>query len=31
MNKDQLVEGPFGSKAGYEQSFIQESKEIKTG
>ncbi len=30
MNKDQLVEGPFGSNACYEQSFIHESKEIKT-
>ena len=30
MNKDQLVEGPFGSNACYEQSFIHENKEVKT-
>lgn len=30
MNKDQLVEGPFGSNACYEQSFEQDGQEIKT-
>jgi|TARA_B100000035_G_C21020332_1_gene563767 hypothetical protein len=30
MNKDQLVEGPFGSNACYEQSFLHEGKEVKT-
>ena len=30
MNKDQLVKGPFGSNACYEQSFEQEGKEVKT-
>jgi hypothetical protein len=30
LNQDQLVEGPFGSNACYEQSFEQEGKEIKT-
>lgn len=30
MNKDQLVEGPFGSNACYEQSFVHENKEVKT-
>jgi len=29
-NKDQLVEGPFGSNACYEQSFEHEGQEIKT-
>ena len=28
MNKDQLVEGPFGSNACYEQTFNHEDKEI---
>ena len=30
MNKDQLVEGPFGSNACYEQTFKLEGKDIKT-
>ena len=30
LNQDQLVEGPFGSNACYDQSFEQEGKEIKT-
>ena len=30
LNQDQLVEGPFGSNACYEQTFQQEGKEIKT-
>lgn len=30
MNKDQMVEGPFGSNACYEQSFEHEGQEIKT-
>jgi hypothetical protein len=30
LNQDQLVEGPFGSNACYEQLFEQEGKEIKT-
>ena len=30
MNKDQLVEGPFGSNACYEQTFNHEDKEITT-
>ena len=30
INKDQLVEGPFGSNACYEQSFEHEGQEIKT-
>ena len=30
MNKDQLVEGPFGSNACYEQVFELEGKEVKT-
>jgi len=30
MNKDQLVEGPFGSNACYEQSFTFEGQEVKT-
>ena len=30
INKDQLVEGPFGSNACYEQSFENEGQEIKT-
>lgn len=30
MNKDQLVEGPFGSNACYEQSFEHEGKEVTT-
>ena len=30
MNKDQLVEGPFGSNACYEQSFQHEGKEVRT-
>lgn len=30
MNKDTLVEGPFGSNACYEQSFDQDGKEVKT-
>ena len=30
MNKDQLVDGPFGSNACYEQSFNQDGKDIKT-
>ena len=30
INKDQLVEGPFGSNACYEQTFTQEGQEIKT-
>lgn len=30
MNKDQLVEGPFGSNACYEQSFKHEGKEVTT-
>ena len=30
IDKDKLVEGPFGSNACYEQSFQHEGKEIKT-
>ena len=30
LNQDQLVEGPFGSNACYEQTFNQDGKEIKT-
>ena len=30
VDKDQLVEGPFGSNASYEQSFEHEGQEIKT-
>ena len=30
MNKDQLVEGPFGSNACYEQTFQHEGQDIKT-
>jgi hypothetical protein len=30
LNQDQLVEGPFGSNACYEQTFDQEGQEIKT-
>ena len=30
MNKDQLVEGPFGSNACYEQEFVHEGQNIKT-
>jgi len=30
LNQDQLVEGPFGSNACYEQSFEQEGQHIKT-
>ena len=30
VDKDQLVEGPFGSNACYEQSFEHEGQEIKT-
>tara|TARA_R110000803_G_scaffold27500_3_gene64266 strand:+ start:5046 stop:5507 length:462 start_codon:yes stop_codon:yes gene_type:complete len=30
LEKDQLVEGPFGSNACYEQIFQQEGKEIRT-
>ena len=30
INKDQLVEGPFGSNACYEQTFNNEGQEIKT-
>ena len=30
MEKEQLVEGPFGSNACYEQSFQHEGKEVKT-
>lgn len=30
MKKDQLVEGPFGSNACYEQSFLHEGAEVKT-
>jgi len=30
MNKDTLVEGPFGSNACYEQTFEQDGKEVKT-
>ena len=30
INKDQLVEGPFGSNACYEQNFVQDGKEITT-
>ena len=30
MNKDQLVEGPFGSNACYEQTFEQDGKEVTT-
>lgn len=30
VDKDQLVEGPFGSNACYEQSFQHEGQEIKT-
>jgi len=30
MNKDRLVDGPFGSNACYEQTFEQDGKEIKT-
>ena len=30
MNKDQLVEGPFGSNACYEQTFDHEGKQVTT-
>jgi hypothetical protein len=30
INKDQLVEGPFGSNACYEQNFEQDGKQITT-
>lgn len=30
INKDQLVEGPFGSNACYEQTFQHEGQDIKT-
>lgn len=30
MNKDTLVNGPFGSNACYEQTFDQDGKEVKT-
>ena len=30
LNQDQLVQGPFGSNACYEQSFEQEGTHIKT-
>jgi hypothetical protein len=30
LNQDQLVEGPFGSNACYEQSFEQQGQQIKT-
>ena len=30
MNKDQLVKGPFGSNACYEQSFEQDGETITT-
>ena len=30
MNKDTLVDGPFGSNACYEQTFEQDGKEVKT-
>jgi len=30
LDKDNMVEGPFGSNACYEQTFIQEGNEIKT-
>ena len=30
LNQDQLVEGPFGSNACYEQTFDQEGQQIKT-
>jgi len=30
LNQDQLVEGPFGSNACYEQSFEQQGQNIKT-
>jgi hypothetical protein len=30
MEKEQLVEGPFGSNACYEQSFQHEGEEVKT-
>ena len=30
LEKDKLVEGPFGSNACYEQTFNQDGKEIKT-
>ena len=30
LEKDKLVEGPFGSNACYEQTFEQDGKEIKT-
>ena len=30
LDKDKMVEGPFGSNACYEQTFIQEGNEIKT-
>ena len=30
LNQGQLVEGPFGSNACYEQTFEQDGKEIKT-
>ncbi len=30
LEKDQLVEGPFGSNACYEQTFNQDNQEIKT-
>ena len=28
LNQDQLVEGPFGSNACYEQSFEQQGQQI---
>lgn len=30
LNQDQLVEGPFGSNACYEQTFDQQGQQIKT-
>tara|TARA_R110002074_G_scaffold224506_3_gene395996 strand:+ start:248 stop:709 length:462 start_codon:yes stop_codon:yes gene_type:complete len=30
LNQDQLVEGPFGSNACYEQTFEQQGQQIKT-
>ena len=30
INKDQLVDGPFGSNACYEQTFEQNGQEVKT-
>ena len=30
LEQDQLVEGPFGSNACYEQTFEQQGQEIKT-